>query len=84
MTKTCGEDLLRCFGCNRSMDGRSQEELWYLLIEEDELLYCDACVAQHNAKVEATGEAQKISIPYAPNGLVEYMAAKYGVEEIPW
>ena len=78
------QDLLRCFGCNGSMDGRSQADLWCYLMEDEELLYCDKCVAQHNARVEATGEAQRITIPYAPNGLVQFMAAKYGVEEIPW
>jgi hypothetical protein len=62
------------------MDDKSQEDLWFLLIDEDEILYCDKCVAEHNAKVASTGKAQEITVPYAPNGLVEFMVKKYGAD----
>jgi hypothetical protein len=66
------------------MDGYHQDDLWWLLIEtEDKILVCDRCIDEHNAKVFA-GEAPQLSLNYAPNGLIEYLAAEHGVEKIPW
>jgi hypothetical protein len=53
------------------MDGRSQEVLWELLHYYGLLLFCDKCVDEHNAMVEATGEDQEITTPFAPDGVLE-------------
>lgn len=78
-----GKDLLKCFHCNSDM-GLLQEDLWWFLIETDEkILVCQKCIDEHNAKVLA-GEPTRISLDYAPNGLIEYLAEQHGVETIPW
>lgn len=78
--KTAGQDVLKCFHCGNDMDGRNQADLWGLLIEEDMILYCDCCTAEHNAMVAATGKAQRITTPFAPNGLVTYMGWRYDAD----
>ena len=81
-SRPSGKDVLKCFHCGGDLDGRSQADLWYLLVELDQILYCDKCVDEHNRKVAVTGRAQRMTVPYAPNGLVEFMAYKWG-EEVP-
>ena len=76
-TRRRGKDVLKCFHCGHGMDGRSQADLWYFLIEGDQILYCDRCTADHNARVAATGKAQKMTVPFAPNGLVQFMAKRW-------
>ena len=75
--KNKGKDVLKCFRCGGDLDGRSQADLWYLLMELDEILYCNKCVDQHNEKVAATGMPQPIPIPFAPNGLIEFKARRW-------
>jgi hypothetical protein len=61
-----------------------QEDLWWLLIEtDDNILVCQKCLDGYNAKVQA-GESPRISLDYAPNGLIEYLAEQHGIENIPW
>lgn len=67
-------ETLRCFHCGGDMDGRRQEVLWDLLLQEGRLLFCDRCVDEHNEKVEATGEDQVITTPFASDDLVAYAA----------
>lgn len=56
------------------MNGRRQEVLWDLLLREGRLLFCDRCVDEHNEKVEATGEDQVITTPFASEDLVLFAA----------
>ncbi len=75
--KTQGQDVLKGFHCDGDMDGRSQADLWYFLIEGDQILYCERCTADHNARVASTGKAQKMTVAFAPNGLVQFMAKRW-------
>jgi len=75
--KTQRQDVLKCFRCGHGMDGRSQAELWEYLVEDDQILYCDRCTADHSARVASTGEAQKMTVAFAPNGLVQFMAKRW-------
>jgi hypothetical protein len=72
--KRKARETLRCFHCGGDMDGRSQEVLWDLLLREGRLLFCDRCVDEHNEKVEATGEDQVLTTPFASDDLVLFAA----------
>lgn len=79
-----GKDVLKCFHCGGYM-GVCQEDLWWLVIEtDDKILLCDRCVDEYNATLASTGKVPRLSINYAPNGLIELLAMEHGVEEIPW
>jgi hypothetical protein len=79
-----GKDLLKCFHCGGNVDGCLQEDLWWLMIEtDDKILICQKCIDEFNAK-KLAGESPRLSLDYAPHGLIEYLATKHGVEEIPW
>ena len=64
-------EILRCFHCGGDMDGRSQEVLRHFLGHYGLLLICDKCVDEHNEKVEATGEDQEITTPFASDEMLE-------------
>jgi len=65
--------------------GIRQEDLWWLMIETDEqILVCQKCLDEHNATRAVTGKSRRISLNFAPNGLIEYLATKHSVEQIPW
>ena len=72
--KAKARELLKCFHCGGDMDGRSQEVLRYFLFEWGQPLFCDKCVDEHNEKVEATGEDQVITTPFASDDLVLFAA----------
>jgi hypothetical protein len=78
-----GKDLLRCFHCGRRLN-MDQASAWFYLIELEEILYCDGCVREHNEAIARTGLPQPMTLHYAPSGLLEFMAAKYGAEKIPF
>lgn len=84
-TRRRGKDLLKCFHCNGSMNGMSQADLWWLLIEtDDKILICDQCLDEHYATLESTGKVPRLSIDFAPTGLIEFLAEQHGIDEIPW
>ena len=61
------------------MDGRSQELLWDLL-RYGKILFCDKCVDEHNEKVEATGEDQEITTPFAKYGVLRFSITRRSLD----
>ena len=58
------------------MDGRSQEVLWDVLLHYGQPVICDRCVDEHNAMLDASGQDQQITMPFASDDIMLYLAAR--------